>query len=149
MTNLIRWNPNREMVSLREAMDRLFEESFIRPFDATRFVPNWGIPALDVIEDEDHVMVKAEVPGLKAEDIDVTVEGDRLTISGEFKEESEHKDKHYHRRERRTGSFERTLALPSTLKTHDVKAEFKDGVLTLIFEKLEEVKPRRVKINVN
>jgi HSP20 family protein len=135
-------------MSLREAMDQLFEDSFVRPFGGWPEV-DMRAPAMDVIEDEDNIIVKAEVPGLKAEDIDVTVQHDRLTISGEFKDEEEHKDKNYHRRERRFGRFERTLAIPNTLDTEHVKAEFKDGVLTLTLPKLEIVKPKRVEIKVN
>jgi HSP20 family protein len=148
MSSLIRWNPNRRAMSLREAMDQLFEDSFVRPF-AGWPEADFRAPAMDVIEDEDNVIVKAEVPGLKAEDIDVTVQHDRLTISGEFKDEEAHKDKNYHRRERRFGRFERTLAIPNTLDTEHVKAEFKDGVLTLTLPKLEIVKPKRVEIKVN
>jgi HSP20 family protein len=148
MSSLIRWNPTRKALSLREAMDQLFEDSFVRPF-AGWPEADLRAPAMDVIEDEDNVIVKAEVPGLKAEDIDVTVQHDRLTISGEFKDEEEHKDKNYHRRERRFGRFERTLAIPNTLDTENVKAEFKDGVLTLTLPKLEIVKPKRVEIKAN
>lgn len=149
MPNLVRWNPNRDMVSLRDMMDRWLEETFDRPFGATQFVPNWGAPALDVIEEEDKMIVKAEVPGLSAEDINVTIQNDQLTISGEFKEEEEQEGKHYHRRERRMGHFERTLNLPNTLNTEDVDAEFKDGILTLAFQKLEEVKPKRIEISTS
>lgn len=150
MSNLVRWSPSRELMSLREAMDRLFEESFVRPFgDWPFFFGDRGLmPAVDMLEDADHVTVKAELPGVKPEDIDVSVQGDTLRIVGEFKSEETREGQTYHRRERRAGRFERILSLPGTVKPDSAKAEFKDGVLTLNFEKREEVKPKRIDIKV-
>jgi HSP20 family protein len=147
--SLVRWNPMREMVSLREAMGRLFEESFVRPFgDWPVLGERWTAPAVNMFEDEDHVIIEAEVPGVKADDIEVAVQQGVLRISGEFKEEEEREGKSYHRRERRIGRFERALSLPSSVNPDAAKAEFKDGILTLTFDKLEQVKPKRIEIKV-
>ena len=147
MSNLIRWSPSREMMSLREAMDRLFEESFVWPFgDRSFFGDRFLAPAVDLIEDEERVTIKADLPGIKAEDIDMTVQGGVLRIRGEFKEEETHEGKHYHRRERRMGHFERALSLPSNVNPDSARAEFKDGILTLTFDKVEEAKPKRIEI---
>ncbi len=150
MSNLVRWSPSRDLLSLREAMDRLFEESFVRPFGEwpAFFGERGGAPAVDMIEDANHVIVKAELPGVKAQDVDVTVQSGVLHISGEFKEEETHEGKTFHRRERRMGRFERALSLPGTVKTDSAKAEFKDGVLTLTFDKMEEAKPKRIEVKV-
>ncbi|MCZ7546329.1 MAG: Hsp20/alpha crystallin family protein [Anaerolineae bacterium] len=136
-------------MSLREAMDRLFEESFVRPFG--EFPSLFGdrgmmIPAVDVMEDANHITVKAELPGIKPDDIDVSVEAGVLHIRGEYHHEESDEGKHFHRRERRAGRFERALTLPGATNPDSARAEFKDGVLTLTFEKLEEAKPKRIQI---
>ncbi len=112
MADIVRWEPIRELTSLRTAMDRLFEDSFIRP-DVWRT----GLPAemlpVDVIESDDQVIVKATVPGVKPEDIEVTLTGDLLTIKGEFKVENREERANYVRQERRSGSFCRQIGLPA------------------------------------
>src|SRR5512136_3061603 len=142
MAELVRWSPARDMVSLREAMDRLFEESFLRPdlFGAGE-TPASALP-LDMFETENDVVVKASVPGVKPEDIDVTVTGDLLTIKGEFKLEENVEKENFIRRERRYGSFSRSLALPTAVNVDKATAEFENGVLKLKLPKSEEVKPK-------
>lgn len=148
MANLVRWDPARDMVSLREAMDRLFEESFLRPGllgaddSASRLMP------LDMYETQDDVVVKAAIPGVKPEDIDVTVTGDLLTVKGEFKSETEDKDekRNYHRQERRYGSFCRQIALPTSVNADACQAEFDNGVLTLKLPKAEQAKVKKVQV---
>ena len=148
MANLVRWDPAREMVSLREAMDRLFEESFLRP---GLLGSNDSAPALmplDMYETDDSVVVKAAIPGVKPEDIEVTVTGDLLSIKGEFKSETEDTDekRNYHRQERRYGSFSRQVTLPSGVNADACEADFENGVLTLKLPKAEEAKVRKVQI---
>ncbi len=146
MANLQRWEPAREMLSLREAMDRLFEESFLRP--GTFGVNESAIAALpvDMYETDDALVVKATVPGLKPEEIEVTVTGDLLTIKGEFKSEEKTEKRNYLRQERRFGSFCRQVGLPAGVDTSKAKATFENGVLTLDLPKVEQVKAKTVKI---
>jgi HSP20 family protein len=144
MANIIRWEPFNELVSLRDAMDRLFEESIVRPRSTLNTLADG--PAVDMYETKDDVVVKASVPGVKAEDIDVSVVGDILTIKGEFKQEDNVDKENYHRRERRFGSFARTLTLPATVDVDKASAEFEQGVLKLTLPKAEEVKPKTIEI---
>jgi HSP20 family protein len=144
MSNLVRWEPFRELVSLREAMDRLFEESFVRP---GRLVPAGAeLLAVDMYETDDAIVVKSAIPGIKPEELDVSVTGDTLTIKGETRSEEEVTEEHYIRRERRYGSFSRSLAIPAQIVADKAKAEFENGVLTLTLPKAEEVKPKAIKV---
>jgi HSP20 family protein len=145
MSNLIRWEPAREIVSLREAMDRLFNEAFTHPFwPATGFQSL----AVDMYQTEDDVVVRAALPGLKSDDVQISITGDLLTIKGEFKEKSEAKEKAYHLREQRYGAFERTLGLPTAVVADKAKAEFEDGILTITLPKAEEAKPKVINVKV-
>ncbi len=146
MSSLMRWDPFRDMVTLREAMDRLFEESFVRP-RGERLAP-LGAEALavDIYETDNDIVVKASLPGVKPEEIDVSVTGNTLSIKGETKAEEEVKTENYIRRERRCGAFSRSLTLPTDVTVDKATAEFEHGVLTLTLPKVEEVKPRSIKI---
>lgn len=143
MTNLTRWEPVREFVSLREAMDRLLDDAFTHPVGLDGVT---ALPAIDLYETDDDVVVKAVLPGMKAEDVQISVTGDVLTLRGEVKQESERKDATYHIREQRYGSFERSVRLPSNVVTGQAKAEFENGILTVTLPKSEEVKPRTITI---
>ncbi|MFQ6059246.1 MAG: Hsp20/alpha crystallin family protein [Anaerolineae bacterium] len=144
---LTRWEPFRDLISLREAMDRLFEESFVRPPRRGWLIP-WEVEELpiDMYETEDHVVVKTAVPGVKPEDIDITITGDTLTIKGETKAEEEIKRENYIRQERRYGAFSRSVSLPAGLETDQAEATFENGILTLTIPKAEEVKPKVIKV---
>jgi HSP20 family protein len=133
------------MVSLREAMDRLFEESFVGPAARARSLSASAL-ALDVYESEEEVTVRASIPGVKPEDIDISVTGDVLTIKGESLEEKEEKEGTYHMRERRFGSYQRSIRLPTLVKAEESKAAFEHGVLTLSLPKVEEAKSKSIKI---
>lgn len=146
MTNLVRWEPFRDLVSLREAMDRLFEESFVRPQAGWLAPVEAGTLAVDVYETDDSVVVKSAVPGVKPEELDIAIAGDTLTIKGETRSEEEIKEENYVRRELRYGSFARTIAVPSSVVADKAKAEFENGVLTLTLPKAEEVKPKAIKV---
>jgi HSP20 family protein len=147
MSNLTRWDPFREMLSLSKAMDRFVDNTL-----STREGPwddfSWTLP-LDVIENEDGYLVMASVPGMKPDDLEVTYSNNTLTIKGEIKEDQSLKDKLFHLRERRTGSFVRSVALPNTIKADTITAEYKDGVVTLRLPKADEVKPRKITIKTN
>jgi len=146
MSNLVRWEPFRDLISLREAMDRLFEESFVRPSGGRMALADVGAPAVDMYETDDAVVVKSAIPGIKAEDIEISITGDTLTIKGETKAEEEVKEENYIRRERRYGAFCRTLTLPLPVVSDKAGAEFENGILTLTLPKAEEVKPKAIKI---
>ena len=146
MANLVRWEPVRDLISLREAMDRLFEDSFVSP-EAGRLAPSdAGSLALDMYETDDAVVVKSAIPGVKPEDIDISIIGDVLTIKGETKFEEEVKDENFVRREMRYGSFARTVSVPVSVVADKAEAEFDNGVLTLTLPKAEETKPKTIKI---
>jgi len=145
MANITRWDPFQEMLTLREAMNQLFEDSVVRPGN----IRGQGfVPALDLSETQDGFVVETALPGLKPEDIEITVENNVLTIKGETRRENEDKNRSYHRVERSFGSFQRTVGLPSTVKADQIKASLTDGVLRLDIPKAEEVKPRKISVNV-
>jgi HSP20 family protein len=143
MSNLTRWEPMREMLTLREAMDQLFDDAFTRPRSAS------GVsimPVVDLYQTADEVVVKANLPGLKTEDVQISVTSDVLTLRGEFKQESEQKETTYHILERRAGVFERSVMLPTDVQIDKAKADFEDGVLTITLPKAEAVKPKTISI---
>ena len=145
MARLVRWEPFRDMMSLRDAMDRMIEESFIRP--PAPFGP-WaaGTLAVDMYETDDSVVVKTAVPGVSADDIQVSVAGDTLTIKAESSAEEEVERENYLRRERRMGSYCRSVTLPGGLESEDASADYTDGILTLTFPKAEEIKPKTIEV---
>lgn len=135
-----RWEPLGDFMSLRQAMDRLFEDSFIRTAAPGPYVP------FDIYETGDAVVVKAHLPGWKPEDVDITITGDVLTIKGQYQEETPVENATWHVRETRQGSFSRTISLPGRMKTDEATANFEHGVLTLTIPKADEVKPRQIKV---
>ena len=145
MSNLTRWEPTREMMTLREAMDRLFDDAFTRPLSIR---DGWSMatPAIDLYQTDNEVVVKASIPGMKAEDVQINVSGDVLTLKGEVKQEQEHKDRAWHIREQRFGSFERSIVLPTEVKTDKAEAVFESGILTITLPKADEVKPKTINI---
>jgi HSP20 family protein len=144
--SLMRWDPASEMISLRDAMNRLLGESFIRPwFGRGTFLGDEAM-ALDMYETKSKVVVEAPVPGVKPEEIDVQVTGNVLTIKGERKEEKEKKEASYIYREQSYGSFCRSVTLPTEVDVDKAQAEFEHGVLTLTLPKSEAVKPKTIKI---
>ena len=142
------WEPLREMVSLREAMDRLFEESFVRPMRPSRPRTGHADLSVDMYEKEDTLVVKAAVPGIKADELEINITGDVLNIKGETKAEEEIDEEHYHRREFRYGAFCRSVRLPIQVDVSKAEATFEDGILTLTLPKPEEIKPKSVKVKV-
>jgi HSP20 family protein len=145
MASIVRWEPFREMVSLRDVMDRMLDDGFPRPpFPFGPWVE--GSMAVDMYENQDSVVVKTAIPGVKAEDIDVSIAGDILTIKAETKQEEEVKRENYLRRERRIGSYYRAVTLPGGLQTDKADADYSDGLLTLTLPKAEEVKPKSIKV---
>ena len=149
MSNLIRWEPAREMMSLRDAMDRLFDDAFTRPLSIK---DNWSVPAVDMYQTDDEIVVKAALPGIKADEVQINITGEVLTLKGEVKHEEEktsspkEKEIAWHIREQRYGSFERSVVLPTDVVADKAKAEFENGILTITLPKADEVKPRTITV---
>ncbi len=146
MSSLIRWDPFGDRLTLRNAMDRLFDDSFVRPGFGWIAPLSAANLAIDMYETKDDVIVKAALPGIKPEQVEVAIAGDTLTLRGESKEENEVKEENYIRKERRYGSFSRSVTLPSGLKADKADATFENGVLTLKIPKTEEAKPKSIKV---
>lgn len=152
---LIRWAPERELDRFRREIDRLFEEFF----SGARFPSLFGkaarelegfpaYPAIDMYDDRENVVVKAEVPGLGKDDIEIQIKGRDLVIKGEKKGEEEIKKDNYYYAERAYGSFSRVITLPVDIKSDKVKARFKSGILEVTLPKVEEAKPKEIKVEV-
>lgn len=144
MNSLTRWDPFRDMMIMRRSMDRILENFFGESSDWTEPV-TWGI-ALDLVEKPEEFIVKASLPGVKPEDVEVTFSENTLTIKGETRHEEEKEDARYHLRERRYGSFCRSLTLPRGIKGDAIEATYDAGVLTLHLPKSEEIKPKRITV---
>jgi len=143
MSNLIRWEPMPDMITLREAMDRLFDDAFTRPVGLGE---DWQMPAVNLYQTDNEVVVQAMIPGLKESDVHISLTGDVLTIKGEYKEEAETKDKVFSIREQRVGTFVRSLRLPADVIHDKSKAEFENGILTITLPKAEEIHPKTITI---
>ncbi|MFL5759144.1 MAG: Hsp20/alpha crystallin family protein [Thermomicrobiales bacterium] len=145
--SISRWDPWRDMMSLRDAMDRLIAESFV-PMRGEK--ANVAAPlSVDMAEKGDDFVVTAPVPGVSPDDVEITVLGDTLRIRGERRESKEHADdgNRWIMREQHYGMFERTVRLPSSVKPEGAKAEFRDGMLTISLPKTEEAKERRIPVS--
>jgi len=143
------WDPVREMVSLRDAMNSLLQDSYVRPGGMSTDGGAAGGAAmlpLDISENENEFIVRASLPGIRPEDVQITAHGDTLTIRGEMKAEQEKKGEQFHLRERRYGVFQRTVKLSAPIRADSAQAQFDDGVLTLILPKAEEAKPKQIKL---
>jgi len=145
MSNLIRWEPAREMMTLREAMDHLFDDAFTRPLTLR---DGWtgSMPAIDMYQTDNEIVVKAALPGIKADEVQINISGEVLTVKGETKRTEEKNDKAWHIRAQRWGAFERSVGLPTAVVADKAKAEFENGVLTITLPKSEEVKPKIINI---
>jgi HSP20 family protein len=145
MANITRFDPLGEMVTLRQAMDRLFEDSIVSP-RMWKGIGEGLMPAVDVHETPDAIVITASLPGLKPEDVEVTITGQTLTLRGEMKEDESVSRDQYLYRERRYGTFSRQLELPVRVEGDKAEATFENGLLRLSVPKAEEVKPRQIRI---
>jgi HSP20 family protein len=155
MSNLTRWQrPDLavwptfgRLFGLRDELDRLFE-----PFGgltgSSQLLSGWN-PAIDLYQDKDNVVVKAELPGMKKEEINVSLHDGVLSISGERKSEKKFEDAETYRAERLVGRFQRSVTLPSPVSAEKIKAQYKDGILTVTLPKTEEAKPKQIEVSVN
>jgi HSP20 family protein len=132
------------MMTLREAMDRLFDDAFTRPISLRD--GGWSSPAVDMYQTDDEVVVKAALPGFKADEVQINVTGDVLVLRGEMKHAEEKKDQAWHIREQHWGSFERSIALPTDVRADKANADFENGILTITLPKAEEVKPKTITV---
>jgi HSP20 family protein len=137
------WRPFREL----EEWERRFDDLFGRPSWRVPVEERGWMPAVDVFEKEDKFVVKAELPGMKEEDIDVSVIGDTLSIKGEKKTETEIKDENYYRCERSYGSFYRSIPIPSNVDANKIEASFEDGILEVALPKSAKVKPKKIAVS--
>jgi HSP20 family protein len=144
---LARWNPGRDIMQMREEMDRLFQQ-FVRRGDGEEATWGQGLwaPPVDIYETDQAFILKAELPGFTKDDIQIELHENRLTLRGERKRETEAKEEQYHRRERAYGRFERAFWLPTSVDAEKIQAYFKDGVLELRIPKSEKAKPKQIPI---
>jgi len=147
MTVITRWDPFRELATLQDRMNRLFQET-AGSGETSLTTTGAFIPPVDVYEDEQGLRLKLEVPGIEEKDLDVRIENNVLSIRGERKFEKEEKEENFHRIERRYGSFARSFTLPNTIDSEKIAAEYKNGVLTLQLGKKAEAKPKQIKVSI-
>jgi HSP20 family protein len=141
-----RWDPFREVVSLRDAMNSLLQDSFVRPSHSVASGGGGALP-LDVSETENEFVVHASLPGIKPEDVQITVHGDTVTIRSEHKGHEEKTGQQWLLRERRFGQFQRSIGLAAPINAEKAQAHFEHGVLTLTLPKAEEARPKQIKIS--
>jgi HSP20 family protein len=146
---IVRWtDPFREFAHLQDRINRVFTDTYGRADEGLMSSGNWA-PPVDIYQNGDHeVVLKAELPDMTREDIEITVDNGTLTLKGEKKLSSEVKEEHYHRIERHYGTFSRSFSLPRTVDAAKVAAEYKNGVLTIRLPLREEAKPRQIKVDV-
>jgi HSP20 family protein len=139
------WHPLGELEQMQRRMDRLFQDAYSREGRPGRM----GVyPLVNISEDRDHILVRAELPGVQAADLQITLQNNSLILRGERKIPAEDKQVNYHRRERESGFFRRIVALPAMVRGDNVEATCKDGILTIKMAKPEEVKPRKIEVKV-
>lgn len=139
-----RWNPFRDVLALREAMDRMFDDGYVRsaasPGRASTF-------PVDLAETDQGFLLKATLPGIRPEDVQITIHGDTLTIRGQTVQQEERPERNWIIREQRAGAFHRMLTLPAPVESEQATAEFKDGILELVLPKAEKARPRQIKVS--
>jgi HSP20 family protein len=147
--NIVRFDPFRDMAVLQDRVNRVFGD-LSRRFDDDVTARGAWVPPVDIYENDQHELVlKAEVPDLKREDIDIRVENNALTLSGQKKAEEEVNEDRYHRIERTYGHFSRTFSLPNTVDTSKIAAEYKNGVLTVRLPQREDARPKQIQVQIN
>jgi HSP20 family protein len=144
--NIVRYDPFRELRNLNEEMNRLFSLSTPHTFEGEGFIRGAWNPSVDIYENKDQIVLEAELPGMKREDFELTIENNVITLRGERKFEKKEETDNYHRVERAYGAFSRSFTLPQTVTAENATADFKNGVLRVALPKREEVKARRIEI---
>jgi HSP20 family protein len=146
---MIKYDPFRELRSLQDEVNRLFSSSFSRRDGDNELMRGAWSPQVDIFENKNEIVLEAELPGMKPEDVNISIENNILTIHGERKFEKKDEQDNFHRVERSYGSFTRSFTLPPTVSSENANAEFENGVLKLTLAKREEAKPRRIEIKAN
>ncbi len=147
---MVRFDPFRELATMQDRINRIFGDAYNRRQDDDLTQRGEWLPAVDIYENaHQEIVLKAELPGITREDIDLRVENNTLTLRGERKRDTAVKDEQYHRVERSYGAFSRSFALPTRIDTEHVRAEFKDGVLSITLPVKAEAKPRQIEVAVN
>jgi len=150
---IVRWEPFRDLLSLQDRMNRLFDESVRARGAQSTQEDDWALggswaPAVDIYEHEGTIVLKAEIPGVDPKDVDLRIENNTLTLKGARHFDNEVKRESFHRVERSYGSFARSFTLPNVVDQAGIKADFKDGVLKVVLPRREEAKPKAISINV-
>lgn len=148
--SMVRFDPFRELSTMQDRINRIFGDAYTRRFDDDLTQRGEWFPPVDIYENANQeIVLKAELPGISREDIDLRVENNTLTLRGERKRDTEVKQEQYHRIERSYGSFSRSFSLPSRIDTEKVRADFKEGVLSIVLPVKAEAKPRQIEVAVN
>ena len=143
---IIRWDPFKDLLTLREKMNRLFEETFTGRGEEKDLISGTWTPSVDIYETENALVLTAEVPGIKGDDIEIKIEDNTLILQGQRKFEKETKEENYHRIERSYGSFYRSFTLPNSVDQDKIQAEHENGILKITMPKKPELKPKKVKV---
>ena len=145
--SIVKWDPFKDLVNLRDTMNRMFSESGLprRGWDEDFTTSSWA-PRVDIFEKGDNIVMKAELPGISKEDIDINVENNILTLKGERKREKEVEEENFYRIERYHGTFSRSFTLPRTVDPEKIDAKYRDGVLELTLPRAEEAKQKKIQI---
>ena len=143
---IIRWDPFRDLITLREKMNRIFEDAFAARGEEKDLMASTWTPSVDIYETEHALILNAEIPGIDEKDIEIKIENNTLTVKGERKFEKETKEENYHRIERAYGSFYRSFTIPRSVDHDNIKAEHENGVLRITMPKKPELKPKKVKV---
>lgn len=152
--SIVKWSPMKEIENMRRDMERLFEDVFEPTGRRRRWWPKPSeegiiVPNINVYDRKNEIVIKAELPGVEKDDIDLTITKDSITLKGESKKDEEVKEEDYYSREISYGSFTRTVALPAEVDSEKAKATFKNGILDIVLPKREEAKPREIKVQVS
>jgi HSP20 family protein len=147
---MVRFEPYRELASMQDRINRIFGDAFHRRYDDDVMQRGDWMPPVDIFEnDQQEIVLRAELPGVEKDQIDIRVENNTLTLRGERTRSSEVKDEQYHRVERSYGTFSRSFSLPSRIDTEKVRADFKDGLLTIALPIREEAKPKQIEVGIS
>ena len=146
---IVRWEPFRDLMTTQREFDRLFREAFAPALAEGEVSTRTWAPPVDIYENGDNLVLKAELPGINPDDVEIRVEDNTLYLKGERRFEKEVKEQNFHRVERSYGTFTRTFSLPNSVDADKVSANYQDGVLTLTMPKKEEAKPKTIKVNVS
>lgn len=147
---LVKWDPFKDLLSIQDRMNRLFDETLTRTGrgEGEELARGVWSPAVDIYETDESIVLKAEIPGIDKKEVSIEVKDNMLILKGERKFEKEIKEENYHRMERAYGAFQRTFTLPNIIEKENVKAKYKDGILEITLPKVKEAKPKHMKVEV-